>query len=155
MPSFPYFRFECLTGNAQLDGGAGLTPNHAFGFPQSGLEYFSFVLDKVGDQGSSRRNHPGLRLSDIYAALDCTSVIALPHLEAALAVWDYCYASAALLFSVCPPEISSPTVFAKPLMPPAAHCRSSKLCASFMATSRATVSTLPRNTRCSRRLGQA
>jgi hypothetical protein len=44
----PYFRFECLSGNAQLDGGAGWTPNHAFGFPQSGLEYFSFVLDKVG-----------------------------------------------------------------------------------------------------------
>jgi hypothetical protein len=47
---------------------------------------------------TSRAEAQVLRLSAIYAALDSTSVIALPHLEAALAVWDYCYASASLLF---------------------------------------------------------
>jgi hypothetical protein len=47
---------------------------------------------------TSRAEAQVLRLSAIYAALDSTSVIALPHLEAALAVWDYCYASATLLF---------------------------------------------------------
>jgi hypothetical protein len=47
---------------------------------------------------TSRAEAQVLRLSAIYAALDCSSVIALPHLEAALAVWDYCYASATLLF---------------------------------------------------------
>jgi hypothetical protein len=49
---------------------------------------------------TSRAEAQVLRLSAIYAALDCTSVIALPHLEAALAVWDYCYASASLLFGM-------------------------------------------------------
>jgi hypothetical protein len=39
-----------------------------------------------------------LRLSAIYAALDGSSVVGLPHLKAALAVWDYCSASASLLF---------------------------------------------------------
>ena len=55
---------------------------------------------RLGLRGAatSRAEAQVLRLSAIYAALDCTSVIALPHLEAALAVWDYCYASATLLF---------------------------------------------------------
>jgi hypothetical protein len=47
---------------------------------------------------TSRAEAQVLRLSAIYAALDCSSVITVPHLEAALAVWDYCYASATLLF---------------------------------------------------------
>jgi hypothetical protein len=47
---------------------------------------------------TSRAEAQVLRLSAIYAALDSTSVIGLPHLEAALAVWDYCYSSASLLF---------------------------------------------------------
>ena len=49
---------------------------------------------------TSRAEAQVLRLSAIYAALDSTSVIGLPHLQAALAVWDYCYSSAALLFGV-------------------------------------------------------
>jgi hypothetical protein len=49
---------------------------------------------------TSRAEAQVLRLSAIYAALDATSVIALPHLQAALAVWDYCYDSAALLFGM-------------------------------------------------------
>jgi hypothetical protein len=47
---------------------------------------------------TSRAEAQVLRLSAIFAALDSTSVIGLPHLEAALAVWDYCYESASLLF---------------------------------------------------------
>jgi hypothetical protein len=49
---------------------------------------------------TSRAEAQVLRLSAIYAALDATSVIGLPHLQAALAVWDYCYASASLLFGL-------------------------------------------------------
>jgi hypothetical protein len=47
---------------------------------------------------TSRAEAQVLRLSAIYAALDCSPVVSIPHLEAALAVWDYCSASAALLF---------------------------------------------------------
>jgi hypothetical protein len=47
---------------------------------------------------TSRAEAQVLRLCAIYAALDSTSIIGLPHLQAALAVWDYCYSSASLLF---------------------------------------------------------
>ena len=47
---------------------------------------------------TSRAEAQVLRLSALYAVLDCSSTIALPHLQAALAVWDYCSAGAALLF---------------------------------------------------------
>ncbi len=49
---------------------------------------------------TSRAEAQVLRLSAIYAALDSTSVIGLPHLRAAFALWDYCYASASLLFGM-------------------------------------------------------
>ncbi len=42
-----------------------------------------------------------LRLSALYAALDCSPIIQLPHLHAALALWDYCSYSAASLFGDC------------------------------------------------------
>jgi hypothetical protein len=42
-----------------------------------------------------------LRLSALYAALDCSSIIRLPHLQASLALWDYCSYSAATLFGAC------------------------------------------------------
>jgi hypothetical protein len=47
---------------------------------------------------TSRAEAQVLRLSAIYAALDCSSVIEPLHLKAALAVWDYCSDSAALIF---------------------------------------------------------
>jgi hypothetical protein len=50
---------------------------------------------------TSRAEAQVLRLSAIYAALDCSSVIEPPHLHAALAVWEYCSASASLLFGTC------------------------------------------------------
>jgi hypothetical protein len=49
---------------------------------------------------TSRAEAQVLRLSAIYAALDSTPIIGLSHLQAALAVWDYCYASASLLFGM-------------------------------------------------------
>ena len=39
-----------------------------------------------------------LRLSVLYAAIDRAMEIQLPHLEAAMAVWEYCEASAAYIF---------------------------------------------------------
>ena len=39
-----------------------------------------------------------LRLSAIYAVLDCTDIVSPEHLRAALAVWDYCMASARFVF---------------------------------------------------------
>jgi hypothetical protein len=47
---------------------------------------------------TSRAEAQVLRLSAIYAALDCSSIVALPHLQAALAVWEYCATGAPLLF---------------------------------------------------------
>jgi hypothetical protein len=60
------------------------------------------VLSQVhpGQYGAatSRAEAQVLRLSAIYAVLDCTPIIGLAHLQAALAVWDYCSRSAALFF---------------------------------------------------------
>jgi DNA replicative helicase MCM subunit Mcm2 (Cdc46/Mcm family) len=47
---------------------------------------------------TSRAEAQVLRLSAIYASLDCSPVIEPLHLRAALAVWDYCSASTALIF---------------------------------------------------------
>jgi hypothetical protein len=47
---------------------------------------------------TSRAEAQVLRLSALYAVLDCSPVMRLPHLQAALAVWDYCGASASLFF---------------------------------------------------------
>ena len=51
---------------------------------------------------TSRAEAQVLRLSAIYAALDCSSVVEASHLQAALAVWDYCQASARLFFDDAP-----------------------------------------------------
>ena len=47
---------------------------------------------------TSRAEAQVLRLSAIYAALDRSANITVPHLVAALAVWEYCAASASNLF---------------------------------------------------------
>jgi hypothetical protein len=47
---------------------------------------------------TSRAEAQVLRLSAIYAVLDRSPIIGLPHLQAAFAVWDYCSASASLFF---------------------------------------------------------
>jgi hypothetical protein len=51
---------------------------------------------------TSRAEAQVLRLSAIYAALDCSALVEASHLQAALAVWDYCQASAHLFFDVAP-----------------------------------------------------
>lgn len=47
---------------------------------------------------TSRGEAHVLRLSALYALLDQSQVIATPHLEAALALWTYCEASARFVF---------------------------------------------------------
>jgi hypothetical protein len=49
---------------------------------------------------TSRAEAQVLRLSALYAVLDCSPIIGLPHLQAALAVWDYCSASASNFFGI-------------------------------------------------------
>jgi hypothetical protein len=51
---------------------------------------------------TSRAEAQVLRLSALYAALDCSPVVELCHLHAALAVWDYCRSSARLFFDTTP-----------------------------------------------------
>jgi hypothetical protein len=46
----------------------------------------------------SRAEAQVLRLSLLYAVMDCSATIRLPHLKAALAVWDYAEASARRIF---------------------------------------------------------
>jgi hypothetical protein len=48
-----------------------------------------------------------LRLSAIYAALDRSATITVPHLEAALAVWEYCSASASALFGTSTGDVTA------------------------------------------------
>jgi hypothetical protein len=47
---------------------------------------------------TSRAEAQVMRLSIIYALLDGSRVVRVPHLKAALAVWDYCLASAKYIF---------------------------------------------------------
>jgi hypothetical protein len=63
-----------------------------------GYETLSDARPGLYGAATSRAEAQVLRLSAIYAALDCSPVIEPPHLQAALAVWDYCSASAALIF---------------------------------------------------------
>jgi hypothetical protein len=65
---------------------------------QECYEILSQVHPGLYGAATSRAEAQVLRLSAIYAALDCTSVVGVDHLQAALAVWCYCSASAALLF---------------------------------------------------------
>jgi hypothetical protein len=47
---------------------------------------------------TSRGEAQVLRLSSLYALLDCSEVVRAEHLMAALAVWEYCEASARFIF---------------------------------------------------------
>ncbi len=51
---------------------------------------------------TSRAEAQVLRLSALYAALDCSAQVELAHLQAALAAWDYCLQSAGLFFNDAP-----------------------------------------------------
>lgn len=52
----------------------------------------------VGGIVTGRAEAQVLRLSTLYAALDCSPFVLPVHLQAALAVWDYCEESAAIIF---------------------------------------------------------
>jgi hypothetical protein len=47
---------------------------------------------------TSRSEAQVLRLSMIYALMDCSAIIKVPHLQAALAFWDYSEQSVSLIF---------------------------------------------------------
>ncbi len=65
--------------------------------------YATLSQDRPGLHGTAtgRAEAQVLRLSAIYAALDCSPIIQLPHLHAALTLWDFCSYSAASLFGNC------------------------------------------------------
>ena len=73
--------FELRRDNATRDLWAAVYPSLSAGEPGS-----------LG-AATSRAEAQVLRLSAIYAALDCSAVVRLEHLQAALAVWNYCLAS--------------------------------------------------------------
>jgi hypothetical protein len=72
--------------------------------------------DPVLSQG--RAEAQVLRLSAIYAALDRSAFIEPAHLQAALAVWDYCQASARLFFDAAPSSIHPPVASVRPSTSP-------------------------------------
>jgi hypothetical protein len=57
---------------------------------------------------TSRAEAQLLRLSGIYAALDRSAFIEPAHFQAALAVWEYCQASARLFFDAAPIDPIAP-----------------------------------------------
>lgn len=64
--------------------------------------YAYLSQSRPGLQGAatSRAEAQVLRLSAVYAALDCSSIIETAHLEAAFALWDYCSTGASQLFGL-------------------------------------------------------
>jgi hypothetical protein len=62
--------------------------------------YHNLSMDKPGLFGAvtARAEAQVLRLSVLYALLDCSDVVRVEHLEAALAVWEYAERSARLIF---------------------------------------------------------
>ena len=63
-------------------------------------ESLSYRHPGLRGAATSRGEAQVLRLSALYAALDSSEMVCRPHLEAALAVWTYCYQSAVHLFGV-------------------------------------------------------
>ena len=56
---------------------------------------------------TSRAEAQVLRLSAVYAALDRSTLITVPHLQAALAAWEYCSATASELFGTSTGDITA------------------------------------------------
>jgi hypothetical protein len=61
---------------------------------------YSYHQPSLHGAATSRAEAQILRLSALYAALDSSDLICLPHLDAAMAVWQYCYESATHLFGL-------------------------------------------------------
>jgi hypothetical protein len=62
--------------------------------------HYSYHQPSLHGAATSRAEAQILRLSALYAALDSSDLICLPHLDAAFAVWQYCYESATRLFGL-------------------------------------------------------
>jgi hypothetical protein len=69
-------------------------------------EAWAAAYDNLGDNTAgmaaeitARAAPQVIRIALIYAVLDNSTVIDLPHLRAALAVWDYCEESASQIFA--------------------------------------------------------
>ena len=62
--------------------------------------YPMLTMEKVGNWGAAtgRAEAQVTRLAMIFALLDCTDTISAEHLKAAVAVWEYCDASAMFIF---------------------------------------------------------
>jgi DNA replicative helicase MCM subunit Mcm2 (Cdc46/Mcm family) len=58
---------------------------------------------------TSRAEAHVMRLSAIYAPLDCSAIVRAEHLKAALALWEYCEASRPLHLRRCVRRPPSPT----------------------------------------------
>jgi hypothetical protein len=67
---------------------------------QDCYESLSYRHPGLRGAATSRGEAQVLRLSALYAALDSSELVCLPHLQAAYAVWTYCYRSAAHLFGL-------------------------------------------------------
>src|SRR3984957_10467361 len=93
------------------------------------------VLSQVhpGQYGAatSRAEAQVLRLSAIYAVLDCTPIIGLAHLQAALAVWDYCSRSAALFFGTATGDHVTDHIFEAINAPPGGFLSRMQITALF------------------------
>ena len=72
--------------------------------------YRELTAERSGLYGATtaRSEAHTLRLSMLYALLDGSSVIEVPHLQAAATVWEYCDASAKIIFSKSDAESGSP-----------------------------------------------
>jgi hypothetical protein len=68
--------------------------------------YPGLSQSRLGTAGAAlARSAPQvMRLACLYALLDQSAEVQRPHLEAALALWDYCAASTRALFAHIPPE---------------------------------------------------
>lgn len=80
----------------------GLTPAAAERWVRE-YERLSEPLPGAAGAVTSRAEAQVRRIAVIYAVLDLSDTVDLPHLEAALAVWDYCERSAIALFGTSRP----------------------------------------------------
>jgi hypothetical protein len=106
--------------------------------------YADLSYHRPGLRGAatSRGEAQVLRLSTLFAALDRSEIIQVPHLRAAFAVWAYCYESAGRLFGLSTgnpiaARIREAIAAAQTVFP------ANKSATSFTGTSTATASTRP------------
>ncbi len=90
-------RLRKVLGSARASGKIGFTDEAAALWPS---EYARLNQERAGLLGNVTSRAPAhvRRLALIYALLDEAEAVDLKHLEAALALWDYCFASADCIF---------------------------------------------------------